>query len=137
MMRLAIVLRFYMNVVGLGNDIVQTSRIARLALGRLGPRFARRVLHPIHELPRYTADERGVRLLASTWAAKEAMFKSLSAQEQTKCVFKNWYRCTDQGRRTIRDDDYMKRHPSEDFLLTISHDGEYTTAVVLRLQSSH
>ena len=68
-----------MPIVGIGCDVTQISRVARL-LGRYGPRFTRRMLHRaeaerLEELG--AASERGARFVASRWAAKEAVVKSL------------------------------------------------------------
>lgn len=126
-----------MNVLGIGNDIVQTSRIRSIAESNLLSRFARRMLHRDHELPlleKYKTIDQKTRFLASTWAAKEAMYKSLVPTEQKQCRFNQWYRTRNElGQRTIVEDGYLQRNVNEQFLLTVSHDGDYTTAFVMRL----
>jgi holo-[acyl-carrier protein] synthase len=139
-----------MSVRGIGNDILLTSRIASFIEGhptRLW-RFARRILHPKYELPKLrdilsSADNvnnprhvQAVRLLASTWAAKESLYKSLDAKEQQLCRFNHWYRHTQQDQRVLVCESYLQRHPGERFLLTVSHDGDYTTALVVRTEST-
>lgn len=129
-----------MNILGIGNDIVQTSRIRAIAESRLVERFARRMLHPEHELKvlhRYNDIEKKTQFLASTWAAKEALYKSLLPAEQKNCRFNQWYRTRNElGQRTITEQTYLQNHPNEHFLLSVSHDGDYTSAIVLRCLKS-
>lgn len=124
-----------MNVIGLGNDILKTQRIRAIVQGKRSilERFATRVLHPTHERPRLNLDntDQATQLLASTWAAKEAMYKSLSPDLQKQCVFREWYRTDNGVQRAIQSD----RFPQEAFMVSVSHDGEYTSAVVLRLKN--
>lgn len=62
-------------IYGIGIDVVETGRIARLA-ERYGERFARRVLTPI-EWPAYLKSARPVLFLANRFAAKEAFSKAM------------------------------------------------------------
>ncbi len=67
-------------IYGIGTDIIQISRI-EAALGRHGDRFAERVLGP-QEMQRYLhrkekVKARGIRFLASRFAAKEAFSKAI------------------------------------------------------------
>ncbi|MDP5253958.1 MULTISPECIES: holo-ACP synthase [unclassified Vibrio] len=64
-----------MAIIGLGNDIVEIERIEK-ALGKLGVRFAERILHP-DERARYVSSKTPHRYLAKRFAAKEAAAKAL------------------------------------------------------------
>lgn len=62
-------------IYGIGIDIVETNRIARL-LEKYGARFARRVLTP-REWPAYEKTARPVLFLANRFSAKEAFSKAM------------------------------------------------------------
>lgn len=67
-------------IYGIGTDIIQISRI-EAALARSGDRFAEKVLGP-DELEKYRerkekVEVRGIRFLATRFAAKEAFSKAL------------------------------------------------------------
>jgi len=62
-------------IYGIGIDIVEPPRIARLA-EKYGERFARRVLTPL-EWPAYLRAARPVLFLANRFAAKEAFSKAM------------------------------------------------------------
>lgn len=67
-------------IYGIGTDIIQISRIAA-ALDRHGERFAEKVLGP-EELDKYRrrkakVEARGLRFLATRFAAKEAFSKAI------------------------------------------------------------
>ena len=62
-------------IVGLGADLVEIARVARL-LERRGTRAARRILTPA-ELEEFAAAARGAQFLARRFAAKEAAVKAL------------------------------------------------------------
>lgn len=67
-------------IFGIGTDIIRIDRIAA-ALKRHGPRFAEKILG-IDELAKYhqraaRADVRGLRFLATRFAAKEAFSKAI------------------------------------------------------------
>ncbi|HYD95532.1 MAG TPA: holo-ACP synthase [Noviherbaspirillum sp.] len=67
-------------IYGIGTDIIQISRI-EAALARNGDRFAEKILGP-EELEKYRrrkakVEARGIRFLASRFAAKEAFSKAL------------------------------------------------------------
>lgn len=126
-----------MHIRGIGVDLVQISRF-RAILGKHGMdstysrRFVRRVLHP-KELSRFAALavellDHSVRYVAGSWAAKEAVFKTLDPPEQARFQFKDWYRTSNARKPGI------ERDPSshDQFLLSISHDGGMLVATVLR-----
>jgi holo-[acyl-carrier protein] synthase len=67
-------------IYGIGTDIIQISRV-QAALSRHGDRFAEKVLGP-EELAKYKnrkskVEARGIRFLATRFAAKEAFSKAL------------------------------------------------------------
>ena len=67
-------------IYGIGTDIIQISRI-EAALGRHGDRFAEKILGP-EELEKYQRRKakvaaRGIRFLATRFAAKEAFSKAI------------------------------------------------------------
>ena len=62
-------------IYGIGIDIVEPSRVARL-LEKYGERFARRVLTPV-EWPGYLRAAKPVLFLANRFAAKEAFSKAM------------------------------------------------------------
>ena len=67
-------------ISGIGTDIIQSSRI-QAALARNGDRFAEKILGP-QELEKYRqrkakVELRGIRFLATRFAAKEAFSKAL------------------------------------------------------------
>ena len=64
-----------MSVVGIGNDIVEISRIANMA-DKAQERLALRVLTP-NEYQRYQSLKQPERFLAKRWAGKEAAAKAL------------------------------------------------------------
>lgn len=136
-----------MHIRGIGVDLVQISRFTAI-LSKHGVdsgysrRFVRRVLHP-KELPLFAAlaDElldHSVRYIAGSWAAKEAVFKTLDSTEQARFQFKDWYRTSNTCKPGIERDpsshDPSSHDPSshDQFLLSISHDGGMLVATVLR-----
>ncbi len=67
-------------IYGIGTDIIQIARV-EAALSRYGDRFAERILGP-EEMQRYRhrrakVEARGVRFLATRFAAKEAFSKAI------------------------------------------------------------
>ena len=67
-------------IYGIGTDIIQISRV-EAALGRHGDRFAEKILGP-EEMEKYRrrkskVEARGIRFLATRFAAKEAFSKAV------------------------------------------------------------
>ncbi|KAK6459194.1 4'-phosphopantetheinyl transferase superfamily [Scheffersomyces xylosifermentans] len=122
--------------LGIGVDIVRTSRFSDILQRdhRLVNRFIARILNEKHEIPRFrelTNIEQRIPFVAGSWAAKEAVFKTLDPEDQKKFQFKNWYRSHDSlGKPYIRSDDYTTE--DEEFLLSISHDEDVLVANVMR-----
>lgn len=124
--------------IGLGVDIIRTGRFRRLLLEKNGNfvnKLAQRVLHKDHEYPTFiqlhkTDINRCVNYISGSWAAKEALFKTLDLKDQTSFKFNQWYRHYDtNGKPHINHDSY---HQNEKFLLSISHDDDILIANVLR-----
>jgi holo-[acyl-carrier protein] synthase len=68
-------------IIGVGHDICDQRRIAKLA-ARFGDRFTRRV-YTAAEQAELEARQNSVAYLASRFAVKEAVYKALSATDQT------------------------------------------------------
>lgn len=130
-----------MTVRGIGVDIVKVSRFHRILNTFTGrnktiERFGTKVLHPVHEQPQFMQYVRqsdvcsSARLLSGSWCVKEAVFKSLSPAEQARFRFRDWYKINDaDGRPVVRNDTYS---PQDEFLVSVSHDGDYVVSYVLR-----
>ncbi|KAK7206205.1 hypothetical protein BZA70DRAFT_288590 [Myxozyma melibiosi] len=122
-------------VAGLGVDILHLPRISALLARKpvYRAKFPARVLHPV-ELERYRGyrgDEvKGELFLGRCWAIKEALFKALDFHEQKSFQFKDWCTVSSQSKRPV----ISKPGHAEDerFLASVSHDGEYVLAAVIR-----
>lgn len=78
-------------IYGIGSDIIQISRI-EAALARNGERFAEKILGP-DELEKYRrrktkVEARGVRFLATRFAAKEAFSKAIGLGMRTPMTWR-------------------------------------------------
>ncbi|KAG5360508.1 hypothetical protein CJU89_3581 [Yarrowia sp. B02] len=119
-------------MTSIGVDILRTARIGRILAGKTRDRFVRKILHP-SEISRMSSYPDHVQFVASTFSAKEALFKTLDRQDQKLFEFKEWQRGVDEvtGRRLLSNPDY-RLMSSEEFVVSVSHDGDYTIANVLR-----
>ncbi|KAI5968772.1 hypothetical protein CANMA_002208 [Candida margitis] len=123
-------------VVGIGIDIIKASRFENLLetkTSSFAERLCKRILHPTKELPRFKemSPQRRVQFLTGSWAAKEALFKTLQVHEQGEFNFNEWYRFNDtNGKPFIWNDKYNSN--DEEFHLSISHDDSIVIATVLR-----
>lgn len=121
--------------LGIGVDIVKRSRFKRLLSKNpaFSVRLTQRILHPIHEAHRFKNmnNERQVQYIAGSWAAKEAVFKTLTPNEQEQFNFNDWYRYHDNnGKPFIWNDNFKVEN--DEFHLSVSHDEDYIVATVLR-----
>lgn len=119
-------------MTSIGVDILRTARIGQILAGKTRDRFVRKILHP-SEISRMTQAPDHVQFVASTFSVKEALFKTLDRQDQKLFEFKEWSRDVDDvtGRRLITNPGYrLMTH--EEFVVSVSHDGDYTVANVLR-----
>ncbi|GMM50021.1 hypothetical protein DASB73_009790 [Starmerella bacillaris] len=135
-----------MTVLGVGVDVVRTSRFAEIL--KRSPtildRISKRILHPVeHTNYQSSSQARQLQILASTWAVKEATFKSLSIGDQRRFKFAEWRRVNRlHGYEMIQtilqpqENDkpsVIKEVIREDrILVSTSHDGDYTIANALR-----
>lgn len=117
--------------VGLGVDIVNTARFLRILAknNKYIDRFVTRILHPNERTRFYQSQNNNVNLLAGSWAAKEALFKTLDPVHQRTFRFNQWYRGYEGGKPTIGSDEYNE---DEQFMVSISHDGGMLVASVIR-----
>ncbi|GMM37826.1 hypothetical protein DASC09_051510 [Saccharomycopsis crataegensis] len=148
-------------VLGLGNDVVNIQRFRNILVhhginSSYVKRLTQRILNERHEYPRFASllpkgisgeisgDKidsstlhRCCQILAGSWASKEALFKSLDPHHQKHFVFKNWYKWNDEnGKPNIQIDRSVapSDNMTEDqFMLSISHDGDMLIATVLRI----
>ncbi|AOW01776.1 4'-phosphopantetheinyl transferase superfamily, partial [Yarrowia lipolytica] len=119
-------------MTSIGVDILRTARIGHILAGKTRERFVRKILHP-SEITRMTKYPDHVQFVASTFSTKEALFKTLDRQDQKLFEFKEWCRGVDEvtGRRLISNPGY-RLMDHEEFVVSVSHDGDYTIANVLR-----
>lgn len=194
-----------MTILGLGTDITCLPRFINLIKSNSSKRVLRlatRILHSKYEKPRFielynnnnsinnnhTNDDnilKSAKFLATAWACKEALYKSLDPIDQMSCRFNHWHKSTlesipsfnknknfknlgiqnDKNNININNnidnidnidnnennnnnnkllnrfkkpcllnENYFKHHPSESFHLSLSHDGDYIFATVIREQ---
>lgn len=120
-------------VKAIGVDIVKVLRIAKILQSSRKDRFLRRVLHEeerllLGQLPSF---KKLLEYIAGSWAAKEAVFKTLDTVDQKQFQFKDWCRYKKDGKPYIRRDPPDMR---SEFLLLISHDEDHLIAMVLRIE---
>ena len=75
--------------------------------------------------------QRQAQYLTGSWAAKEALFKTLDLNSQKEFNFNQWYRFHDSNRKPFIWNDRYKLS-DEEFHLSISHDDSLVIATVLR-----
>lgn len=148
-------------VIGIGVDIINVQRFKHLVQkhgvhSSYVNRLALRILNHKHEYPKFqklqsvvnqqhTSDntntvavavDKCAHVFAGSWAAKEALFKTLDVSQQKQFEFKNWYKTNDSnGKPSISWDveSGMNIEPKCNiFMLTISHDKDLLIATVLR-----
>jgi phosphopantetheine--protein transferase-like protein len=130
-------------VLGIGTDLLQVSRIAKIVakngiVSAKTTRFAQRILHHQHELPKFQGYQsssdtsQAIKLLSGSWCVKEALFKSLSPSSQKTFRMKDWYKYNSSEGIPQIDGIYTTEHPNEEFLISISHDSDLITSTVLR-----
>ena len=119
-------------VKAIGVDMVKILRITRILQGTHRDRFLNKVLHKkeLESLAR-SKPERVLQFVAGSWAAKEAVFKTLDRKDQLRFQFRDWYRYNIEGKPNISRVDSFS---NDRFLLSISHDGDHLIATVLRLE---
>lgn len=132
-------------VIRIGTDIHQLSRFLSI-LQRNGPlstyktkRFSEKILNPKYELPKFEEFrlsnnlEQCAQILSVSWCIKEAIYKTLDDTDQNTFIMNQWYKSNDErGRPIIGCENYNK--PNEEFLCSISHDGDLVSSFILRQQ---
>lgn len=125
-----------MQVFGIGTDIVECRRIARM-LEKHGEVFLRRVFTEA-EIAYCQKRKRAVEHFAGRWAAKEAVFKSLgTGWAKGMCWTDIEIVHNPQGqpqvhvRGAVRE--FMEHHNISNILISISHCFHYATACAMAL----
>ncbi len=130
-------------IYGIGTDIVQISRMQD-ALARNGERFAEKILGP-EELAIYSerkalVEARGLRYLATRFAAKEAFSKAIGMGMRDPM---NWHAMqtlnNDQGRPVVQTNGKMLAWMQERGLrvsISVSDETEYAIAFVIIEQNN-
>lgn len=129
-------------IIGIGTDVHHFSRVQNILKrnGQLAAfktkRFTERILNPTYELPLFHqyAQKNNIeecsRILSTAWCVKEAIYKTLNDAEQASFSMNCWYKINDErGRPVIGNTLSMM---NDEFLCSISHDGDLITAFVLR-----
>ncbi|KAG7696325.1 hypothetical protein KL930_003351 [Ogataea haglerorum] len=135
-----------MSVIAVGTDLHRIGRFAAILArhGLASPhvhRLAARVLHPDRELPGFVRAcqqsqlDKCTRALAHSWCVKEALYKTLDTPDQATFAMRHWYKYNHaNGRPHVASDSYA-RH--ERFLVSLSHDGDYVSSVVVRAHGTN
>eukprot|EP01104_Vermistella_antarctica_P017835 TRINITY_DN6411_c0_g1_i1.p1 TRINITY_DN6411_c0_g1~~TRINITY_DN6411_c0_g1_i1.p1 ORF type:complete len:142 (+),score=13.48 TRINITY_DN6411_c0_g1_i1:251-676(+) len=125
------------SIIGLGNDIVLSSRIGHV-VDRFGSRFLERAYHP-HERSRYhklhtSCPKRALEFLGSRWAFKEALYKAIGGRWRMQ--FPDVYLENDTYGKPL-----LRASPRTQTLIdqfgvkvthvALSHDGDYAMATVI------
>lgn len=121
-------------IVGIGNDVVDMRRLARVH-GRHPQRFARRVLTEA-ERQQLPPPQQAAAFLAGRWAAKEALGKALGCGVRAPLTFQQVGVVSgEQGGPRFAfaapAQDFLRQRGVEKCHLSISHDGDYACAVVV------
>ncbi|KAK9390830.1 4'-phosphopantetheinyl transferase superfamily [Lipomyces mesembrius] len=127
-------------ICGLGIDLVYVPRITAL-LSRKPvylAKFTRRILHDAEynrAASMIESRERHDLFIARCWSIKEALFKSLDKSRQSCFQMREW-NTIDPGssKPTVSCEAISK---DEDFFVSVTHDGEYLLAAVIRGQSKN
>jgi holo-[acyl-carrier protein] synthase len=125
-------------IYGIGTDIIQISRI-EAALERHGERFAEKILGP-EELEKYRrrkakVEARGVRFLATRFAAKEAFSKAIGLGMRMPMTWRSLQTLNAPGGKPITVmsgalKQYMQEHGLT-ALVTITDEADYAVAFVI------
>jgi holo-[acyl-carrier protein] synthase len=129
-------------IYGIGTDIVQISRV-EAALKRSGERFAEKILGP-EELVKYHArrakhEARGLRFLATRFAAKEAFSKAIGLGMRMPMTWRSAQMLNAPGGRPIivcngALEEFMRTHRLS-AQVTISDEADYGVAFVIVTQA--
>ncbi|KAK9330175.1 4'-phosphopantetheinyl transferase superfamily [Lipomyces starkeyi] len=126
------------NIGGLGIDLVFVPRITAL-LSRKPvylAKFTRRILHEAEYNRAASLTESRERhdlFIARCWSIKEALFKSLDKSRQSCFQMRDWNTIDPSSPKPTVSGEAINR--DEDFFVSVTHDGEYLLAAVIRGQS--
>ncbi|KAK9479804.1 4'-phosphopantetheinyl transferase superfamily [Lipomyces japonicus] len=124
----------YGNVRGVGTDLIQVSRLTQMLARnpKYRTKLARRILFG-DEIVRASKlkPEQHDLFLARCWATKEALFKALDNERQTGFQMVEWGTVDLVHRKPVILGPHVKAN--EEFLVTVTHDGDFVLAIVLRL----
>ncbi|BBB66250.1 holo-[acyl-carrier-protein] synthase [Undibacterium sp. YM2] len=131
-------------IYGIGTDIVQISRMQE-AIARNGERFAEKILGPeelaIYRERKALVEARGLRYLATRFAAKEAFSKAVGMGMRDPM---NWHAMqtlnNDQGQPVVQTNGNMQQWMQERHLqarISVSDETDYAIAfVIIELNNS-
>ncbi len=126
-----------MSIYGLGTDIVEVARIAKV-IERHGDVFVRRIFTP-HEIDYCHGKKRSTEHFAGRWAAKEAIFKALGTGWRGKVQWIDFeIRRDDLGKPIVHvcgtSKDFLMQERIADILISLSHCREYATATAIAVR---
>jgi holo-[acyl-carrier protein] synthase len=125
-------------IYGIGTDIIQISRV-QAAFGRHGDRFAERVLGP-EELEKFKrrrdkVEVRGLRFLATRFAAKEAFSKAIGLGIHMPMTWRSMQTLNaPSGKPIVKTSGALEKFMQENGLtaqVTITDEAEYAVAFVI------
>ncbi len=132
-------------VLKIGTDLHKRTRFTTIITKSGGlntyktKRLSQRILNPYNELPTFNhllqsnELEKCSTILSSSWCVKESIYKTLDVLDQRNFKMSDWYKFNDaDGRPLIGNDSYFAEKQNEEFLLSLSHDGDYIISTVLR-----
>jgi holo-[acyl-carrier protein] synthase len=127
-----------MQIYGLGTDIVECARIARV-VEKHGDLFLCRVFTAA-EIDYCHGKKRSTEHFAARWAAKEAIFKALGTGWRGKVQWTDFeIRRDDLGKPTVHvggtSKDYLIQERIGDILVSLSHCREYATATAIAMRA--
>ncbi|ODV84591.1 hypothetical protein CANARDRAFT_176818 [[Candida] arabinofermentans NRRL YB-2248] len=132
-------------IIAIGTDLHKVTRFSEI-LTRNGlnsfktKRLSQKILNPKYELPNFEKNlnennlNKCVSILSGSWCVKEAIFKTLDFENQKNFKMSDWFKINNlNGLPIIGNENYMKLTlKEEEFLVSISHDGDYIISTVLR-----
>jgi holo-[acyl-carrier protein] synthase len=127
----------HMSIYGLGTDIIECARIAKV-IERHGDLFLRRIFTP-YEIDYCNGKKRSTEHYAGRWAAKEAIFKALGTGWRGKVQWTDFeIRRDDLGRPVVHvggtSKDFLIEEKITDILVSLSHCREYATATAVAVR---
>jgi holo-[acyl-carrier protein] synthase len=128
-----------MEIYGIGTDIVECARIARM-IERHGEVFLRRI-YTDREITYSNGRKRTTEHFAARWAAKEAIFKALGTGWRGELSWTDFeIHHDDLGKPTVlvggRSKEYLRRLRIADILVTLSHCRAYATATAVAVKAA-